>query len=208
MNTSTLRHCPPSQGYCCEIIDPQHKFVFMLSRHPLLPNQALPAYSSLEKPHRFQIDPTTPIDEFTMEELPFISTISLHPSTPTTFTPGNTETTPNAYQILSSLHALPNQEKNKQKCMDCLREKNGATCNAIGVEGLDDSHTCFRDCPNYCGKLCEVSVTEKPVSKVLVVKPPKLKKDPERLVPRIIHQVRCSKIAFIGFIQSCVDMRS
>ena len=72
--------------------------------------------------------------------------------------------------------------------MDCLREKNGATCNALGVEGLDDSHSCVRDCPNYCGKLCEVSVTEKPVSKVVVVKPPKLKKDPERLVPKIIHQ--------------------
>ena len=27
------------------------------------------------------------------------------------------------------------------------------------------------------------------MSKVIVVKPPKLKKDPERLVPRIIHQV-------------------
>jgi len=123
-----------------------------------------------------------------MEQLPFLSTISLHPSTPKKYTPGNAETTPNAYQILSSFHALPNQEKNKQKCMDCLREKNGADCTRVDEEGVDSSHSCFRDCPNYCGRLCEVSVTEKPVSKVVVVKGPRLKKDPERLIPRIIHQ--------------------
>lgn len=115
--SSTLRHCPASQGYCCEIIDPHRKFVFMLSRHPLLPNQVLPAYSSLVKPYRHQIDPTTAIDESTMEQLPFLSTLSLHPSTPKQYTPGNSETTPNAYQVISALHSLPNQEKNKQKCM-------------------------------------------------------------------------------------------
>jgi hypothetical protein len=192
----------------------------MLSRSPLLPNQVLPSYSSLDKPYRHQIDPSSAIDESTMEQLPFLSTISLHPSTPKKYTPGNAEPTPHAYQVLSALQALPNQEKNKQKCMDCLREKNGADCTRVDEEGVDSSHSCFRDwsvvvfvlllivplvcrvaqevapffsstchSPNYCGRLCEVSVAEKPVSKVVVVKAPKFKKDPERLIPRIIHQV-------------------
>jgi hypothetical protein len=117
----------------------------MLSRSPLLPNQVLPTYSSLDKPYRYQLDPSSTIDESTMEQLPFLSTISLHPSTPKKYTPGNAETTPNAYQILSSFHALPNQEKNKQKCMDCLREKNGADCTRVDEEGVDSSHSCFRD---------------------------------------------------------------
>ena len=58
----------------------------------------------------------------------------------------------------------------------------------MNAQGRDPFLSCGNS-PNYCGRLCEVSVTEKPVSKVVVVKGPRLKKDPERLIPRIIHQV-------------------
>ena len=107
---SSLRHCPASQGYCCEIIDPRRKFVFMLSRHSLLPNQMLPTYDSFNKPYSYHHhkdgDTATALDSTTISQLPFISTIHLDPSTPPTdqIKQGNSETTPNAYQIMSSLN--------------------------------------------------------------------------------------------------------
>ena len=201
---SFLRHCPTASGYCCEIIDPERKFVFMLSRHSLLPNQSLPHYDNLPKPYGYEAkfnpidtaesavsdaDMTKDLDSFTLSELPFLSTIHDDPVSPHIQSNKNHDdnpesTTPNAYQILSSLNSLPNQEKNKQKCMDCLREKNGADCN-----------TCRAVCPRFCEKLCQIEVKKKVVRKALVVKGPRFKKDPERLIPRIIHQVSLDILA-------------
>ncbi|KAL7461497.1 hypothetical protein ACHAXS_001917 [Conticribra weissflogii] len=192
-----LRNCPASTGYCCEIIDPQRGFVFLLSRHSLLPNQYLPHHSTLPQPYQKSIssskiaaynnnminnnndnnnsDPETPLDPTTLLELPFQATIH-HVDTHQVdmhFSPGSSETTPNAYEILHSLGALPT----KQQCLDCLREKNGADCSR-----------CSSHCSKFCENLCTIDVPPKPIKKVVAVQPPLYKKDPERIIPRIIHQ--------------------
>ena len=174
----TLRHCPASLGYCCEILDPSSNFVFLLSRQSLVPNQILPSISLLPQPYNHaDISSTdTPVSD---KELVFMSTVKEETSSPLLSSkPDSAETTPNVYEILQSQHALPSQESNKQACMDCLKEKKGADCTI-----------CAEKCPNFCSKLCEVEVNEKPVTRVLSVFPPRYKKDPERIIPRIVHQV-------------------
>jgi len=91
----------------------------------------------------------------------------------------NSGYTPNLYEILRSQSALPNQESNKNACDDCLRNEKGADC-----------RICAKECPNYCSKLCAVEVKEYPITRVIRVLPPRQKKHPERLIPRIVHQVR------------------
>ena len=61
--------------------------------------------------------------------------------------------------------------------MDCLRIKSGANCK-----------TCKDVCPTFCKNLCAVKLKEKPVKNVLSISGPRFKKDPERIIPRIIHQ--------------------
>ena len=179
----TLRHCPTSKGYCCEILDPQQNFVFLLSRQPLVPNQILPHSSTLPQPYSkysssYAITTATATAE---KEIPFMSTLRDDTSSPllsskSSFTPGSSESTPNMYELLNSFNALPNQES--QTCMDCLREKKAADCTL-----------CNEVCPNFCSKICELDMEDKPVKKVLSVVGPKYRKDPERLIPRIVHQV-------------------
>jgi len=175
-----LRHCPSSSGYCCEILDPHRNFVFLLSRHPLVPNQMLPHPSSLPQPYAKTIKNDIELDSNTLSELPFISTISDDKSSPLLTLPfqsGSTETTPNVYDLLYELDALPNQEDHPRSCMDCLRIKTGANCK-----------TCANVCPTFCKNLCAVKVKEKPVKNVLTISGPRFKKDPERIIPRFIHQ--------------------
>ncbi|KAL7532601.1 hypothetical protein ACHAXR_008521 [Thalassiosira sp. AJA248-18] len=176
----TLRHCPASAGYCCEVLDPQQNFVFLLSRQALVPNQILPHPSTLPQPfNNMESDSTTMAED---DKLPFLSTVHEESSSPLLtqpFTPGSSDTTPNIYELLTSMDALPNQESNKQQCMDCLREKKAADCTL-----------CAKACPNFCENICELDVAEKPVKKVLSVVGPRYRKDPERLIPRIVHQLK------------------
>jgi len=182
----TLRHCPISSGYCCEILDPEQNFVFLLSRQSLVPNQILPYSSTLPQPYNYKTSyPTnnTSLMTYTQQELPFLSTIYEEPTKSSSlllkssFTPGDSETTPNTHQLLSAANALPSQESNKQACMDCLREKKAADCTI-----------CKDKCPNFCETMCTLDVKEKPVKRVLSVVGPRYRKDPERLIPRIVHQ--------------------
>jgi hypothetical protein len=201
----TLRHCPPSSGYCCEILDPTSRFVFLLSRQSLVPNQLLPSSSKLPRPYaenQNNSSGTSAINAVVPEkEVAFLSTIREDPSSQLLqsssstlrYTPGNSDTTPNIYELLSRENALPNQEKNKQACMDCLREKKAANC-----------ALCSEKCPKFCSRLCELSKSEKPVKRVLSVVGPKYRKDPERWIPRIIHQVRLLFIFFFCHGLNCI----
>ncbi|KAL7499814.1 hypothetical protein ACHAWT_010240 [Skeletonema menzelii] len=176
----SLRHCPSTSGYCCEILDPDHSFVFLLSRHPLVPNQVLPHPMSLPQPYAKTIATDIELDPKTQSELPFISTLRDDKSSPLLTLPfqsGSTEITPNVYDLLHAREALPNQEDYPRQCMDCLRIKGGATCK-----------TCRDLCPTFCENLCEVKLKEKPVKNVLNITAPRFRKDPERIIPRIIHQ--------------------
>ena len=223
----TLRHCPISSGYCCEILDPTSSFVFLLSRQSLVPNQLLPSSSKLPRPYAENHSSSTnnssvngsssgdggggsstnsPIIHAVVpeKEVAFLSTIredlsspllqssssssSLLSTSSLSYTSGNSDTTPNIYELLSRENALPNQEKNKQACMDCLREKKAANC-----------ALCSEKCPKFCSKLCELNKRDKPVKRVLSVLGPKYRKDPERWIPRIIHQVRVCSGSLILF---------
>jgi len=177
----TLRHCPPSSGYCCEILDSTSNFVFLLSRQSLVPNQILPTDSMLPKPLSYGSDTTwsSSAQAELDEELAFFATVSEDTSSSMlSYRTGSSETTPNIHESLSAANALPNQEVNKQACMDCLREKKAADC-----------MICAEKCPKYCDSLCKLEVKEKPVKRVLSVAGPRYRKDPERLIPRIVHQV-------------------
>jgi hypothetical protein len=185
----TLRHCPATLGYCCEIIDPSSSYVFLLSRQSLVPNQILPSSSLLPQPFAHTSGSIGTADTGTDnleddKELLFMSTVKEETSSPLLAPEsieGNAETTPNLYEILQEQNALPLQESNRQACDGCLREKKGADCTI-----------CAEKCPNFCSKLCEVEVNEKPIKRVLSVVHPRYKKDPERIIPRIVHQVSFS----------------
>ncbi|KAL7547150.1 hypothetical protein ACHAWF_010465 [Thalassiosira exigua] len=180
----TLRRCPPSSGYCCEVLGPDEDFVYLLSRRPLVPEQVLPDASTLPRPYGLVVDPSSSSSEKAVDglddDLPFLSIVRDVPSSPLLpkrFEPGSSETTPNAFETLSAMGALPNQESDRKGCMDCLREKKAADCG-----------TCGKQCPKFCGGVCEVEVKEKPVKRVLEVGGPRYRKDPERWIPRIVHQ--------------------
>jgi len=83
------------------------------------------------------------------------------------------------YEVLAGDGLLPNQEAKKQNCMDCLRTKAGADC-----------ELCAEVCPNFCGRVCSDASEGgvKPIKRVLEVVGPRYRKDPERLIPRIVHQ--------------------
>eukprot|EP00984_Skeletonema_dohrnii_P003501 scaffold1182_cov146-Skeletonema_dohrnii-CCMP3373.AAC.3 len=151
-----------------------------LSHHPLVPNQMLPHPSSLPQPYAKTITTDIELDPMTQSELPFISTIRDNKSSPlltVPFEPGSKQSTPNVYDLLHAREALPNQEDYPRQCMDCLRIKSGANCK-----------TCKDVCPTFCKNLCAVKLKEKPVKNVLSISGPRFKKDPERIIPRIIHQ--------------------
>ena len=106
------------------------------------------------------------IDE---NELPYIATIreEIMPN------PGNTPNTPNLFEILRAKDCLPN----RWPCIRCLVQDGGATC-----------ESCAAKCECYCNALCTEPVQDKIVSKEIIVTPPAYKKNPDRLIPRIIHQ--------------------
>ena len=157
--TNRLAHyCPLDGGYCCQVLDSQT--VVLMTKHPILPNQLLPV--TLLQPY----SPSGTKDD---DDLPFISTIREKVNT----RPKDAPLTPNFFETLLKNNCLPSD----LQCSNCLRDKKGADCTK-----------CKAVCPCYCKTLCKVSVDDKFVSKELTVTPPKFARDPNRLVPRIIHQ--------------------
>jgi hypothetical protein len=79
--------------------------------------------------------------------------------------------TPNFFDILLRNDCLPTQKQ----CHKCLKK----------MGSCDD---CLKECPCYCHALCHIRPPPKIIVEEWRVKLPKYKKDPSRLVPRIIHQ--------------------
>jgi len=102
---------------------------------------------------------------------PFVATLreDVQPRPPESELPE----TPNFFDVLLQNDCLPSDKF----CSQCLRNKKGATCKS-----------CEDVCKCYCNALCKTEVKEKFVSKVISVTPPLYRKDPSRLIPRIIHQ--------------------
>jgi len=158
-NGNPSHFCPAETGYCCQVQDLLSHQTILMTKHPIFPYQLF-SQSLLKKPLGA---------EYTADDLPFLSTI-----TETTHQrPSNAPLTPNFYDTLLQNDCLPSD----QQCNACLRDKAGADCTK-----------CKAACPCYCKTLCKISVDEKFVSKELVVTPPLYRRDPTRLVPRIVHQ--------------------
>jgi hypothetical protein len=103
-------------------------------------------------------------------ELPFIVTIDekVFPR------PEEPLDTPNFYDILKASGSLPSPD-----CYNCLRP--GRTHRAA-------CEHCAEVCPGFCSKLCHEKVGPKFVSKQLTIVPPLKSRDPNRIIPRIVHQ--------------------
>jgi hypothetical protein len=156
-------HCPAKAGYCCFILDQAATMgeTIMMTRHPLLPFQKLPV--DTVKPYN------AGAGHYEEDELPFIATIQekIYPRAHEPLV------TPNFFDVLLANDCLPSDDT----CTKCLREKSGADCKS-----------CLKACPCYCRTLCHEKVDPKFVSKQLTVSPPLFARDPNRLIPRIIHQ--------------------
>lgn len=160
-DTYRLNHaCPQSTGFCCAVRNGLETTI-LLSRHPIHPYQTLS--NRIPRPYNAEIG------HYSEEELPYIATIQEKVfSKPNNFPP-----TPNFFDILLQNDCLPD----RAACSKCLREKKGANC-----------QSCAKACPCYCKTLCREKPDKKFLAKKLEVTPPPYAREPNRLVPRIIHQ--------------------
>lgn len=108
-------------------------------------------------------------------DLPFVATVREYP---THAPPATVHETPNYFDILLRNNCLPHDKE----CFKCLK---------LGYKEGDeggDCRVCAAACPCYCNALCQVRPPPKRLSAVWEVTPPRFKKDPSRLIPRVIHQ--------------------
>lgn len=160
--------CPASIGYCCAIQD-KHKpgVTLLMSRHPMIPYQTVDK-SNFVEPYNRNLPTNSAAAAY---EMPYISSVSetVIPK------PAHFGKTPTYYEILSAKRCLPEDDT----CSRCLREKRGADC-----------RSCKSVCHCYCKALCNPDDRPRPrhISKKLFVTPPAYRRDPTRLIPRIVHQ--------------------
>lgn len=154
--------CPDHRPLCCSVVDSSHQQMIQLNPSPMIPNARL-NLSELEN-HR----PLNAVHGFfDSDELPFVSTIrSKSFERPQTF--GSTE---NLYDILKRQNRLP-----KADCNTCLHKRG---CSHDEIE---------QRCRDYFETVCDVPWEKKFLAKEFTVIPPLYRRDPSRLIPRIVHQ--------------------
>ena len=180
--------CPVFDGFCCSIYIPNvttstknHQPSF-ITRHPL-PQRALSFTTDIQQialPYAHQkltqLNDLNVKDSYDGEIIrnPYISTIrEIVYSRPQEdpYVP-----TPRMFDFLLENDCLPT-DKNCHKCLRSSKPDQGSCEN------------CSHVCKCYCDMLCNYRPPEKFISKDLWVRLPLFRKDPERLIPRIIHQV-------------------
>lgn len=160
-NTYRLNHCCPlTTGFCCAVRNGLETTI-LLTRHPILPYQTI----SQEIPRPYNAE----AGHYSEEDLPYIATIREKVFSK----PSGHPRTPNFFDILMENDCLPDGAT----CSKCLRDKSGASCKS-----------CAKECPCYCKALCREEPEKKFLAKELTVVPPRYSRNPNRLVPRIIHQ--------------------
>lgn len=80
--------------------------------------------------------------------------------------------TPNFFDILLQNDCLPTSKN----CYKCLKRPS-SSCSE-----------CAEECGCYCKVLCKIRPPPKVLTQIWSVQPPRLKKDPSRLIPRLVHQ--------------------
>ena len=110
-----------------------------------------------------------------VDGLPYIATVREYR---TNAPPATIAETPNYFDILLRNNCLPRDKE----CFKCLK---------LGYKEGDeggDCRVCEEKCPCYCKALCQVRPPPKRLAAEWQVTLPRYRKDPSRLVPRIIHQ--------------------
>jgi Glycosyltransferase sugar-binding region containing DXD motif len=95
----------------------------------------------------------------------------------TNVTPATKQETPNYFDILLHNNCLPHDKE----CFKCLQS-------GYHQRDVGDCTACHDKCSCYCDALCNVRPPAKRLAAEWVVTTPRYRKNPERLVPRIIHQ--------------------
>jgi Glycosyltransferase sugar-binding region containing DXD motif len=147
------------QAYCCSVQDATLGQTLLFQRHYVHPPRFIAIDTDTDDKSLHQ--PT--------KEDPFAASITVEtfPQKP------DAVKTPNLYEILSSQKCLPDNDK----CFLCLREKKGATCDSCGTV-----------CGCFCDKLCITPIPIKHVAERWDIIPPRYEREPDRRIPRIVHQ--------------------
>lgn len=186
--------CPvPYQGHCCQVWSQhdqeqeqeQQDAPILLIRNPWLSEPDHPEtttraatstsnnvpFAFLDRPLNEMTDQTLGMD---VDHLPFVATVREYPTGATPATPFET---PNFFDILLMNDCLPSGKE----CFKCLK---------TGYDGEQggDCQLCQAQCPCYCQALCQIRPPPKRLMAEWKVIRPRASKDPERLIPRIIHQ--------------------
>jgi hypothetical protein len=158
--------CPDDSDFCCSAHDPDHRVV-QLIRHPLHP------FPKKEHLNLSRLPLNSHLGHFNEEDLPYTSTIrEIAVKTALASKPSKAKSP----RLLDEL--LRNDCFPSDSCNDCLRE-NRSGCDA-----------CEKECRCYCRMLCQVQLASPPKStkKLIVIPPAFAPLDPDRLVPKIVHQ--------------------
>jgi mannosyltransferase OCH1-like enzyme len=109
-----------------------------------------------------------------VSHLPYIAVVR---ETKTNAPRATTHETPNFFDLLLRNSCLPPDKE----CYACLK---------LGYDGAEggDCTICGEKCECYCKTLCSVRPPPKRLSAVWDVSLPRYRKDPARLIPRVIHQ--------------------
>jgi hypothetical protein len=171
--------CPPHLEYCCDILGhvqgESRERTIAMTKHVMLPYEVLPSLDQFPKAYAFAqgLDEADGMHSVTDGDVPFITTVrAKYISTENS----EGQDTPNFYQIVSDKNCLPSSKT----CKSCMKEKRG---------GFGTCKKCAKYCSCFCDLLCHTPVPHKPVKSVITYSTPLYKRDPKRLIPRIIHQV-------------------
>jgi hypothetical protein len=191
-SSRTLHHaidrpCPLAHGYCCQVWQERHvqavSMVVMAIRHPFVTRSGPPAPPSLPFAMTTSSANNTNQDQSqittTPSDLPYIATLREVRLVPADTTPRKQFETPNFFDILIENDCLPESKE----CFKCLKRGSKPDDEAGG-----DCTVCRDECLCYCSALCSIRPPPKQVVAEMQVQRPIYRKDPARLIPRIIHQ--------------------
>lgn len=128
-----------------------------------------------------------------VSDMPYVSTVRLVTNNTSAARPGDATKfpthpadAPNFFDMLFENDCLPY----RKECHRCLKEVSNEKP-GDGEPALTKRNACEVckvECPCYCDILCKVRPPPKPVTRTYSVRLPRYRKEPERLVPKIIHQ--------------------
>ncbi len=170
---------PNAQQQMQDVARLPHAIVKATTRDYFLPHSVSPSQNRLAKPYN-----KTSTTFYRDEDLPYISTLrerslSLHAQpNQTTLGRGHQKsprTATKLFDIFSQRKCLPSKE-----CIGCFRN----------TDFVASCETCRKQCGCYCKFLCKISLPPPPVTKEIIVRPPRYSRDPtrRRLIPRMVHQ--------------------